>query len=225
MRARVILSALLLSLVGWVAWAQQDSVVVEDWSKQPVGARGIPDGWKGQNWGSPKYDFVIVTDEGRKALHMKSANDGSTVARDVTGKINLKETPILEWSWKVTVLPKGGDSCKKATDDQAAQVFVVWPRFPQAVRSRVIGYVWDSTEPVGTMCKSEKTGTVTYIVLRSGAAELGKWITERRNVIEDFRKAYEDDADSPGAVSVAIDSNDTNSTAESYVGPILFKRP
>ena len=225
MRARFILSALLLSLVACVAWAQQGSLLVEDWSKQPGGARGIPDGWKGQNWGSPKYDFVIVTDEGRKALHMKSANEGSTISKDMKGKINLKETPILEWSWKVTQLPRGGDSCKKATDDQAAQVFVVWPRFPEAVRSRIIGYVWDSTQPVGKMCKSEKTGTVTYIVLRSGAGELGKWLTERRNVVEDFRKAYEDDADSPAAVSVAIDSNDTNSSAESFVGPILFKKP
>ena len=143
----------------------------------------------------------------------------------VKGKVNLKETPFLEWSWKVTVLPRGGDSCKKATDDQAAQVFVVWPRFPEPVRSRVIGYVWDTTEPVGKICKSEKTGTVTYIVLRSGTAELGKWVTERRNLVEDFKKIYQDDPDEPAAVSLAIDSNDTNSTAESYIGPILFKKP
>ena len=104
-------------------------------------------------------------------------------------------------------------------------MFVVWPRFPEPVRSRVIGYVWDTTEPVGKICKSEKTGTVTYIVLRSGTAELGKWVTERRNLVEDFKKIYQDDPDEPAAVSLAIDSNDTNSTAESYMGPILFKKP
>src|SRR5882672_11004099 len=223
MRARLTLAGLLLALAT-TAWAQQGSVVIEDWSKQPAGAKGIPDGWKAQNWGSPKYDlFTIENDGGRKVLHMKSANDGSTIARDI--KVNLKETPFLEWSWKVTVLPRGGDSCKKATDDQAAQVFVVWPRFPEPVRSRVIGYVWDTTEPVGKICKSEKTGTVTYIVLRSGTAELGKWVTERRNLVEDFKKIYQDDPDEPAAVSLAIDSNDTNSTAESYMGPILFKKP
>ena len=223
MRARLTLVLLLLALAV-TAWAQ-GNVVVEDWSKHAVGAKGIPDGWKGQNWGSPKYDFTIVNDDGRKALHLKSTNEGSTVSKDIKGKVNLKETPVLEWSWKVTVLPKGGDSCKKATDDQAAQIFVVWPRFPEAVRSRIIGYVWDSTAPVGKICKSEKTGTVTYIVLRSGTAELGKWVTERRNILEDFKKAYEDTADDPAAVSVAIDSNDTNSTSESYMGPILFKKP
>ncbi|PYM20541.1 MAG: hypothetical protein DMD78_21165 [Candidatus Rokuibacteriota bacterium] len=222
MRVRLTAVALLLTLVTTV-WAA-DQFIVEDWSKHAVGAKGILDGWKGQNWGSPKYDFTIENDGGRKVLHMKSANEGSTIAKDIKGKVNLKETPILEWSWKVTVLPKGADSCKKELDDQAAQVFVVWPRFPEAVRSRVIGYVWDTTEPVGKICKSEKTGTVTYFVLRSGAAELGKWITERRNVAEDFKKVYDDDADSPGAVSIAIDSNDTRSTAESFVGAIFLKK-
>ena len=102
---------------------------------------------------------------------------------------------------------------------------MVWPRFPEAVRSRIIGYVWDTTAPVGTIVKSEKTGTVTYVVLRSGTAELGKWITERRNVAEDFRKIYGEDPEHPGAVSISIDSNDTNSVAESFMGAIVFKKP
>jgi hypothetical protein len=223
MRHRLVPVLLLLCAVT-AAWAA-DQVVVEDWSQAPVGTKGISPGWKGQNWGSPKYDFVVVQDDGRKALHMKSANDGSTLSREVKGKVDLKDTPVLEWSWKAVVLPKGGDSRKKATDDQAAQIFVVWPRFPEAVRSRIIGYVWDTTAPVGTIVKSEKTGTVTYVVVRSGTAELGKWITERRNVAEDFRKIYAEDPEPPGAVSISIDSNDTSSVAESFMGAIFFKKP
>jgi hypothetical protein len=156
---------------------------------------------------------------------MRSANEGSTISREVTGMVNLKETPVLEWSWKVTVLPTGANSCRKATDDQAAQIFIVWPRFPKEVRSRIVGYVWDTTAPVGTICKSEKTGTVTYVVVRSGPADLGKWFTERRNVADDFKKIYGEDPDAPGALSVAIDSNDTSSTSESFIGAILFRRP
>ena len=156
---------------------------------------------------------------------MKSANEASLASRDIKGKVNLKETPILEWSWKAMTLPKNGNSCKKATDDQAAQIYVVWPRFPEAVRSRILGYVWDTTAPVGTVCKSEKTGTVTYFVIRSGTADLGKWLTERRNVCEDFKRVYNEDCEPPRALSVAIDSNDTGSTAESFIGAIFFKRP
>jgi len=199
-----------------------DQVVVEDW-KDKVGATGVPHGWQRQNWGTPKYEFKVVESDGRPALHMKSAAEGSTITRDVKGKMQLKATPILEWSWKAVKLPKGGDSCKKATDDQAAQVFVVWPRFPEAVRSRIIGYVWDSTLPAGTICKSEKTSTVTYIVVHSGPADLGKWITERRNVRDDFQKIYHEAPEDPAALSLGIDSNDTDSTAESYIGPIVLK--
>ena len=222
MRARLV--AILLLSFATVAGAQ-GQIVVEDWTKPAVGTKGLPPDWKAQNWGSPKYDFEIVTDDNQRALRMKSANEGSLASRDIKGKVNLKETPILEWSWKVTTLPKNGDSCKKATDDQAAQVYVVWPRFPEAVRSRVLGYVWDTTEPVGTVCRSEKSGTVTYFVIRSGTADLGKWLTERRNVCEDYKRVYNEDCEQPSAVSVAIDSNDTNSTAESLVGAIFFKRP
>ena len=210
--------------IALAAWAAGD-VVVEDWSKTSIGAKGIPPEWKGQNWGSPAYDLMVVEDGGKRVLHLKSRNEGSTVLKDVKGKVNVKETPILEWTWKVTALPKGGNSCVKATDDQAVQVYVGWPRFPEAVRSRIIGYVWDTTAPAGTVCKSEKTGTVTYVVIRSGSTELGKWLTERRNVRDDFKKIYGEDPDNPGAVSISIDSNDTNSFSESFLGPILFKRP
>jgi Protein of unknown function (DUF3047) len=206
------------------AWAAGE-VIVEDWSRQAVGAKGVPAEWKGQNWGSPKYDMTVVNDDGRKALHLRSDNEGSTISKEIKGKVNLKETPVLEWSWKVVTLPRGGDARKKATDDEAAQVYVAWPRFPEAVRSRIIGYVWDTTAPVGTVVQSEKTGTVTYVVVRSGAADLGKWVTEHRNVAEDYRKIYGEAPDNPGAVSVSIDSNDTSSTAESFVGPIVFKKP
>ncbi len=202
----------------------QSSAVVETWSAQPVGKTGIPDGWKGQNWGSPKYDLRIVSDGASKVLHLKSENEGSTITKEV--KIDLKEFPVLQWRWKAVTLPKGGDSRKKETDDQAGQLYVGFPRFPTAVRSRIIGYVWDTLAPAGLIAKSEKTGTVTYVIVRSGPADLGKWITETRNVYEDYKKIYgEEPSDPVGAISVAIDSNDTHSTAESYMGEILFKKP
>ena len=220
MRRHVIMAGIAVVATVIAAWAD---LVVEDWSKYPVGTKGVPSGWEKQNWGSPKYDFTIVDLDGRRALHMKSSEEGSTISKDVKGKVDLRKTPFLEWSWRPVVLPKGGNSCRKEVDDQAAQVFVVWRRFPELVRSRVIGYVWDSTLPVGTTCKSEKTPTVTYMVLRSGANELGKWVTERRNIREDFRKLYGEDADNPDALSISIDSNDTKSESESYVGTIVFK--
>jgi hypothetical protein len=213
--------SVLLATTGWAA----ERVIVEDWSRQPLGHKGIPVDWKGQSWGSPAYDFTVVDNEGHRVLHLKSRDESSTISKEIKGKVDPKQTPVLGWAWKVVTLPKGGDSCQKATDDQAAQIYVAWPRFPEAVRSRIIGYVWDSTNPVGTICKSEKTGTVTYVVVRSGPADLGTWLTEQRNVREDFKRIYGEDPDDPASVSISIDSNDTHSTAEAFIGTILFRRP
>lgn len=221
--ARRLLPLVLLVLLT-PAWAA-DRVVIEDWKKPPLGAKGIPPDWKGQDWGSPAYDMTIEENDGHRILHLRSKDESSTVSKDIKGKVDLKQTPILEWSWKAVALPHGGDSRKKGLDDQAAQLYVVWPRFPEALRSRIIGYVWDTTAPVGTIVKSEKTGTVTYIIIRSGKADLGKWLTERRNVREDFKRIYGEEPENPGAVSIAIDSNDTTSSAESFMGAIVFRKP
>jgi hypothetical protein len=211
-------------IAGPLRAADPPTVPVEDWAKQTDGKTGIPDGWKGQNWGSPKYDFRIATQGGRKAIQLKSANDSSTISKEV--KVDVKTWPVLQWSWQVVTLPKGGDARKSATDDEAAQIYVTFPRFPQAVRSRIISYIWDTAAPVGSVFKSEKTGLVTYVVVRSGPADLGKWLTESRNVLEDYKKIYgEAPGEDVGAISIAIDSNDTNSTAESYFGEIFFRKP
>jgi Protein of unknown function (DUF3047) len=222
-RARRAVLAVAFSVVA-TAWAA-DRVVIEDWRSYPLGTRGIPGGWKEQTWGKPAYDLEIVSDNGQPVLHLRSKSDNSTISRDLKASVDLNETPILEWRWKVITLPSGGNACQKSTDDEAAQVYVVWLRSPEAVRSRIIGYVWDSTAPAGTICKSQKTATVTYVVLRSGSDGLGKWITERRNVVEDFRKIYGEAPDKPTALSLGIDSDDTRSSADSFIGPTVFTRP
>jgi hypothetical protein len=222
MRFAVPVIVMMLTAVAWAA----DVVVIEDWKVQKLGAKGIPDGWLGgQTWGLPQHDMTIEEQDGRRVLHLKSKIESSTIRKEIKGQVNLKETPILEWTWKVAVLPTNADCRKKSADDQAAQLYVVWPRFPEAVRSQIIGYIWDTTAPVGTIVKSEKTGTVTYVVVRSGPADLGKWLTERRNVAEDYRKIYGTAPDNPGMISLAIDSDDTSSSSESFFGAILFKKP
>jgi hypothetical protein len=160
-----------------------------------------------------------------KSLHLVSDGDNSTISKQV-GKVDVKQYPILEWRWRVVTLPAGGDSRKAASDDQAGQIYVVFPRIPTAVRSRIIGYVWDSSVPAGSIFPSARTSMVTYVVVRSGSADLDKWITERRNVLEDFRRIYGEEPREPAEiVSIGIDSNDTRSKAESYMGEILFRKP
>jgi hypothetical protein len=220
----MVLMTAALAAARAVPAADPATIPVEDWSKQPDGKTGIPEGWKGQTWGSPRYDFRVVSQGGRKVLHLKSQNDSSTISKEI--KVDVKRYPILTWSWQAVVLPKGGDARKAATDDQAAQVYVTFPRFPSQVRSRIISYLWDTSAPAGAVFKSEKTGLVTYVVVRSGTADLGKWVTETRNVLEDYQKIFgEAPGEEVGAISISQDSNDTRTSAESYFGEIFFRKP
>lgn len=215
---------LVLLVTAVTVSAEPPAIVVEDWSRQPLGRTGIPDGWSGQNWGNPRYDFTVVVEASDRVLRLRSPGDNSTISKEI--KVDVKEYPLLVWRWKVMVLPAGGDCRRKATDDEAAQIYVSFPRFPTTMRARIIGYVWDTSAPAGTIAKSESSALVTYVVVRSGAAELGRWLTETRNVYDDFKQIYGEAPTEPvGAVSVAIDSNDTRSSAESYVGTILFRKP
>jgi hypothetical protein len=224
-RDKVRILALAAAFVATVALAA-DLVLIEDWSTVPVGTTGVPPGWQKQTWGgAPKYDFTVIEQESQRVLHLRSAGDSSNITRDIRGKVNLSATPILEWTWRVTVLPKGGDGRKAATDDQAGQLYVAWPRFPESLRSQVIGYIWDTTAPAGSVFKSQHTGTVTYVVVRSGPGELGKWLTERRDVRADFKKIYGEEPEDPGGISIGIDSNDVQGTAEAFFGRIVFRAP
>jgi hypothetical protein len=223
MPSRARLGLCLAAALSVAAAGEPRVVLVEDWSQHPVGARGIPAGWKAQTWGSPAYDLTVTEDGSAKVLHLKSQNESSTITKEV--QVNPRKTPILEWRWKAVVLPARGDSRKKATDDQAAQLYVTFPRLPRQLRSRIIGYVWDTTVPEGTIAPSEKSPFVTYVVVRSGTKDLNRWITESRNVYADYRRIYNEEPGEVGGISLAIDSNDTNSTAEAYVGAIRFRAP
>ncbi len=181
--------AVAMVVLGLISPAIPEVVSVEDWSQHAVGAKGVPLGWTRYETigGRPAYDFAVVEDEGRRALLLKSRNEHSTIAKEI--RVDLRATPILEWTWKALRLPVGADIRTRETSDLTAHIYVIWPRFPAMLRARLIGYVWDTSAPAQTIEKSRKTGTVHFFVLRSGPAQLNQWLTERRNVYEDYRYA------------------------------------
>ncbi len=197
-------------------------LLVEDWQAAALGATGVPPGWRPYETpgGHPAYDFTIVADDGRRALSLRSAGDHSTIAKEV--HVDLAITPILRWEWKVAQFPAGVDLRRKSGSDATGHVFVVWPRFPALLRSQLLGYVWDPVLPAGTFVRSAKTGTVTFVIARSGTQGTGRWAEQERNVADDYRTAFGADPPSPGAVALSIDTNDTRSPAAALVGRIAF---
>jgi hypothetical protein len=181
--------------------------------------RGVPRGWQlSEKAGHAAFS---LTREGQvPALCMQSTNTSFSFQRKVNADLN--QFPVLSWKWKVTHLPKGGDFRKSSTDDQAAQLFVAFGR------TRSIVYLWDSTAPEGLMADaiSPPFMSVKVVVVRSGPANLGRWITESRNVYEDYKKLF-GTTDNPPMVSgmrMQINTQHTRTSGECAFADLTFAK-
>jgi hypothetical protein len=185
-------------------------------------AEGVPSGWAAKEFTGRAW-VELVRDGARLALKLRSEQSSFAVYRDVV--VDLNEFRFLSWSWKVVRLPTEGDVRVRARDDQAAQLYVIFPRWPSPLtNSDVIGYVWDSRAPVGTRVTSTKAGNVKIIVVASGASPPDTWRVEQRDVAQDYAALFGRHPPRVGRVAIMIDTNDTGGAAEALVGDIVFAR-
>jgi hypothetical protein len=84
-------------------------------------------------------------------------------------------------------------------------------------------YVWADRAPVGTIAQNAHTGQIRNIVVESGGARNGEWVSFRRNVLEDYRKAFGADPWDIVAVGVMTDSDNTGTAARALYGDITFR--
>lgn len=183
---------------------------------------GLPKDWKLRVWrGEP--DVKILNKDGKGFLRLRSQKASVSVYRNF--KLDLRNFPNLKWRWKVTQLPKNADARIVNRDDQAAGIYVIFPRFPSMINSRFLAYIWETSAPVGTVMRNRRNPMIHYIVVRSGKGKLNQWITEERNVLNDYRKVFKQEPPMVGGVALLIDTDDTRSQAESFFAQIEFKRP
>ena len=192
--------------------------------------KGAPTGWL---LDIKKGEPVISLERGSQIyyLHMKSNESSYGVKNSI--KVDIKEYPYLNWRWKVTRLPDGGDVRKSDTDDQAMQIYVAFTPtgFPEALTTPVLGYIWDNEAPRGWTGRSSAVGggKLRYVVVRNNTDRLGQWYTEKRNIYEDYRKLLKDvpcaePAGLTHGVEFYINTQNTRSAAESYIGDVYFSK-
>lgn len=187
-------------------------------------APGVPAGWDVTEFSGKDPGIELTRVDGRVALRLRSERNSFAVHRDLV--LDVRQYSILTWSWKVTRLPSGGDVREPGRDDQAAQVYVIFPRWPAPrTASDVIGYVWDSRAPVGTTLRNPRAPNVRIVVLESGPGRLDTWLREQRNVAADYRALFGGKPPRAGKVALMIDSDDTKSDAEALFGDLTFSRP
>jgi len=185
-------------------------------------AEGVPVGWTAKEFVG-HASVELVRDEARLAVRLKSEQSSFALYRDVV--VDLNEFPFLTWAWKVVRMPAGGDVRQRAADDQAAQVYVIFPRWPAPLQnSDVVGYVWDSRAPVGTQLTSTQAANVKIIVVASGRDQGDTWRVEQRDVAKDYAALFGRPAPRVGQVALMIDTNDTKEAAEALIGDLIFTR-
>lgn len=189
---------------------------------------GAPAGWElVKSKGVP--DIKLEKEGEMFALHLKSDKSSSFgIKKEV--KNDPMRNPFLNWKWKVTRLPSGGDVRDKKSDDQALQLYVAFEAtgWPAKLNIPVIGYIWDNEAPKGTVVKSSQllADKVKYIVLRDKTDTLGEWSSEKRDVRDDYKKLFSDIDNGKvrkiEGISIYINSQHTESEAEGYIYDIYF---
>jgi len=175
----------------------------------------LPSDWMIKvNHGKPD---LSVCDDGPSCLHLRSVHASFALEHRVD--VDPGEMPWLTWRWKVAQLPAGGDFRRASSDDQAAQVLVAFDD------KRILTYIWDTSAPKGSMQSASNIPLVHIfaVVCQSGAAEANKWIAENRNVAADYERAYGRPSPRVKGLRLQINSQHTDSIAESYFGEVAFR--
>lgn len=189
-------------------------------------AAPLGEAWTHQRFNAAtQYDRVTV--EGVAAIRAVGRDSASGLYRDV--RYAVAEHPWLAWRWRVDRLQETADIRAKAREDFAAAIFLIFGR-PSMLNRNVptLAYVWTGGRvPENAIVGSpHHPGSVRSIVVRSGGERLGEWIEERRNIIDDFRRAF--GREPPGNVEIVAlftDNDQTSEPVETYYGTISALSP
>jgi hypothetical protein len=176
-------------------------------------------------WDKPVHfgtgNWKVVDDAENQAIKLRTESSSFALEKSIT--VDLRQTPYLEWEWKVTVSPTGGDFSSPDTDDQAAQLLIVFPK-TFLERRKIISYIWDPTSSKGTIAGAAGPIylNVKAIVVESGGGQIGNWLIEKRNVVEDYWALFGESPERAVAIRMQINSQHTKSVAEAFWKTIRF---
>jgi len=87
----------------------------------------------------------------------------------------------------------------------------------------VLSYVWAAEVPVDKDYLSPESHTTSVIPLESGVYTVRRWLTERRDIAADLRRAMPGDTNlALKAIRIRCDTDNSGSSAESGVRNIRF---
>jgi len=207
-----------------VPLAERKDIILVSKFYQGINDDDVPEGWELDDKKEP-IDISLIKEGEEIALRLKS--DASAFGIYNEQDFDIRDYPVLNWEWKVTQLPEGGNFLKKDKDDQAAQVYISFGSlsFFNKPFVKAVGYYWSSTLPVGTEGECPTWSKSRAIVIETGEEKLGEWITEKRNVYQDYEKLFEDDDPSDvSALRLYTNSQHTGTGTEAFFRNIYFSK-
>jgi hypothetical protein len=179
--------------------------------------------------------YEVVVDGGQPVLHATAA--GAASAWVLLRRFDLAATPVLEWRWRVPALIKGAANEDPKREDAPVRVIIGFdgdksklPDEEQRYFNRIkrlagrdmpyamLMYIWDNRNPVDMVVPSAHTSRVKMVVAESGGAGVGPWRSYRRNVVQDFERAFGEKPGKALGVALMTDTDNTGETAEGFYG-------
>ncbi|VAW94928.1 hypothetical protein MNBD_GAMMA22-1697 [hydrothermal vent metagenome] len=201
----------------------------------------MPEGWQELSLPGVEQhsEYSLVTVSNKRVIKAVSQNAASGIIKKVN--IDPKQFPILKWCWKIENILKTADIKSKAGDDYSARIFVTFDydieklssneRFKAKMYSLLhgelpplatINYIWDNRAALNSIQSSAYTDRVKMIVIQSGADNLKQWLTEKRNIYEDFKLAFGEEPPHVSSIAIMTDTDNTGEKATAYFGDITF---
>ena len=242
MKLAGILALLLLTVVSA---SHADSPSLLEVGKFSAASEGsaLPDGWKPLTFKKIEKHTVyqLVKDGGATVVKAVSEASASGLTREI--KINLAEYPIVQWRWKVANVLTKGDVTRRDGDDYPARLYVTFEYdagkvgffdkakyeatrllYGQYPPLGAINYIWESKAPKGTVVSNPYVERVKMIVVESGAERLNQWVSEERNIYEDYKKAFGEEPPLISGIAIMTDTDNTGESATAFYGDIVFRK-
>lgn len=233
-----ILPLLLILSIGLPCGGQADSITIGAFSKLAP-AQKFPDNWKALTFPKIKRhtSYALVIDDHRTVVQAVSDASASGLIRYYKG--SAEQYPWLAWQWKIDHVLKKGDVHAKKGDDYPARIYVAFEYTPEGLswwqRMRykaanlaaggklpgsAINYIWANKAPPGTIVSNPFADQTKMIVLQSGNAMAGRWISEKRNLVADYQAAFGRKPPRIMGIAIMTDTDNTGESTRAYYGDI-----
>ncbi len=200
-------------LAGSSSWAMIDRVSISNFNQNLKG-------WEQKSFAG-NTDYQISEENGQKVLLADSTASASGIGKKI--KVDLNKTPYINWSWRVDNTLDGLDETTKAGDDYVARLYVVKSGGPLIWKTKALNYVWSSNQDKEDVWNNAfQPKNAIMLAVRGSEDKPGQWVTEKRNVLEDFKKTFGKDIDQIDAVAIMTDTDNSQREASAAYGEIYF---